>query len=120
MIYRHSEEMNEQHIENMRGGKGTVTVKHILNPEEMLGKGRLFAKNTVPVGASIGLHPHEGDIEAYYILKGSGVYYNNDEKFEVKAGDLTVVDDHNYHSIENTGDAPLVFIALILFTGDSK
>ncbi|HYE11664.1 MAG TPA: cupin domain-containing protein [Patescibacteria group bacterium] len=120
MIYRHSTEMLEQHMENMRGGKGTVTVKHILKHEEMLGKGRLFAENTVPVGASIGLHLHEGDIEAYYYLQGSGVYHNNDEKFEVRAGDLTVVDDHNYHSIENTGDAPLVFIALILFTGGKK
>lgn len=55
MIYRHSEEMVEQHIENMRGGKGIVTVKHLLNRNELLGKGRLFAENTVPVGASIGL-----------------------------------------------------------------
>jgi mannose-6-phosphate isomerase-like protein (cupin superfamily) len=109
--------MVHQHIENMRDGKGIVTVKHILNPDEMLGKGRLFAVNTIPAGASIGLHPHEGDIEAYYIVQGSGIYYNNDEKYEVKAGDLTVVDDHNCHGIENTGNEPLVSIALILFTG---
>lgn len=120
MIYRHSEEMKNEYIKNMRGGEGIVNVKHILNPEEMLGKGRLFAENTVPVGASIGLHPHEGDIEAYYYLKGKGIYYNNVEEFEVKAGDLTVVDDHNSHSIKNTGDEPLVFVALILFTGGIK
>lgn len=120
MIYRHSDEMRTQHIENMRDGKGTVTVKHMLEPGEMFGKGRLFAENTVPVGASIGLHPHRGDTEAYYFLKGRGTYSNNAETFAVQAGDLTVVDDGNSHSIENTGDVPLVFIALILFTEDKK
>jgi mannose-6-phosphate isomerase-like protein (cupin superfamily) len=112
--------MVSQNIEHMRGGLGTVTVKHLLNPDEMLGKGRLFAQNTVPPGASIGLHKHLGDMEAYYVISGSGVYGDNDRLFDIVAGDLVRVDDHNQHSIENTGDIPLVFIALILFTGESK
>ena len=120
MLFRHSNEMVTQDIENMRGGQGTVTVKHLLNPDEMLGKGRLFAQNTVPPGASIGLHQHQGDMEAYYVISGSGVYYDNGQAFNIGAGDLARVDDHNQHSIENTGDIPLVFIALILFTGESK
>jgi mannose-6-phosphate isomerase-like protein (cupin superfamily) len=120
MIIRHSEEMKTVHMENMRGGKGTVTVKHILNPDEMLGKGRLFAENIVPPGASIGLHPHHGDTEAYYFIEGKGVYYNNDERFEVEAGDLTVVDDNSQHSVENTGEGDMRFIALILFTEEKK
>ena len=120
MLFRHSTDMVSQQIEHMRDGQGTVTVKHLLNPDEMLGKGRLFAENTIPPGASIGLHRHEGDVEAYYILQGSGIYHNNDEVFDIKAGDMTVVDDHNLHGIENTGAIPLIFIALILFTGDKK
>jgi mannose-6-phosphate isomerase-like protein (cupin superfamily) len=120
MLFRHSEGMDTQQIENMRGGQGVVTVKHLLNPDEMLGKGRLFAQNTVPPGASIGLHRHQGDSEAYYVIEGSGVYRNNDQSFAIKAGDLARVDDLNAHSIENTGDVPLVFIALILFTGEQK
>jgi mannose-6-phosphate isomerase-like protein (cupin superfamily) len=109
-----------QQIEHMRGGQGTVSVKHLLNPDELLGKGRLFAENTIPPGASIGLHRHEGDVEAYYLIQGSGIYHNNDQVFDIKAGDMALVDDHHEHSIENTGDMPLVFIALILFTGDKK
>jgi mannose-6-phosphate isomerase-like protein (cupin superfamily) len=112
--------MITQQIEHMRGGKGTVTSKQLLNPDELLGKGRLFAETTLPPGASIGLHRHEGDVEAYYILQGSGVYYNNEQVFDIKAGDLSLVDDHNAHSIENTGSIPMVFIALILFTGDKQ
>ena len=120
MLFRHSNEMVTQQIENMRGGQGSVTVKHLLNPDEMLGKGRLFAQNTIPPGASIGLHRHQGDIEAYYVIEGSGVYHDNDQAFAIGAGDLAQVDDQNQHSIENTGDVPLVFIALILFTGTAK
>ncbi|HEY5586280.1 MAG TPA: cupin domain-containing protein [Ruminiclostridium sp.] len=115
MIYRHNEEMIEERLENMRGGKGAVTIKHLLKADEMLGKGRLFTENTISVGSSIGLHPHEGEVEAYYFTQGSGIYHNNDQKLEVKAGDLTLVDDHNSHGLENTGEVPLVFIALILF-----
>lgn len=117
MLFRHCGEMATQAIENMRGGKGTVTVQHLLNPDEMLGKGRLFARNTVPPGASIGLHRHQGDSEAYYVIAGTGVYHDNDRKFEIGPGDLARVDDNDQHSIENTGDVPLEFIALILFTG---
>ena len=120
MLFRPSDRMVTQNIENMRGGKGTVAIKHLLNPEELLGKGRLFAENTVPPGASIGLHRHEGDVEAYYVIAGNGVYYNDGERYAIKVGDLTLVDDQHQHSIENTGDTPLVFIALILFTGDRK
>ena len=90
MLFRHSPEMMTQHNEHMRGGLGTVTVKHMLKPDEMLGKGRLFAELTIPPGASVGLHRHEGDVEAYYILQGKGRYQNDDESFDVTAGDLTL------------------------------
>ena len=33
MLFRHSDEMVTQQIENMRGGQGTATVKHLLNPD---------------------------------------------------------------------------------------
>lgn len=116
MILRHSDEIRAQVNEKMRDGKGSVTVRYLLEPEEMFGKGRLFAENIVPVGASIGLHQHKGDSEAYYYLRGSGRYLNNSDEFAVEAGDVTVVAEGDSHSIENTGDVPLVFIALILFT----
>ena len=120
MLFRHSPEMMTQHNEHMRGGQGTVTVKHLLKPDEMLGKGRLFAELTVPPGASVGLHRHDGDVEAYYILQGKGRYQNDDESFDVTAGDLTLVDNLHCHGIENTGEEPLKLIGLILFTAPEK
>lgn len=120
MLLRHYEDMNKFQMENMRGGKGTAEVVHLLNPDEMKDKGRLFAENILPPGTSIGIHPHHGDTEAYFFLEGTGLYQNNEETFQVKAGDLTVVDDGDLHGIENTGEGPLRFIALILFTGEKK
>jgi len=120
MLLRHSPDMTVQHNEHMRGGKGTIAVKHLLKSDELFGRGRLFAEITIPPGASIGLHPHEQEIEAFYILEGRGRYQNNDEFFDVEAGDVTVVDDHDRHGIENTGDVPLRLIGLILFTADRK
>lgn len=120
MLFRHTSDMRTQQNEHMRGGKGTVTVKHMLNPDELCGKGRLFAEMTVPPGASVGLHRHEGEVEAYYYLQGSGLYHDNEQAFEIRAGDMTLVSDHNSHSVENTGDVPLVLIALILYTEDRK
>ena len=116
MLYRHSSEMFIQHNEAMRGGKGTVTVKHLLKPDELLGKGRLFAELTVPPGASVGLHRHEGDVEAYYIIEGRGRYLNNEDAYEVNAGDLTLVDDHHSHGIENIGADDLEYIAIVIHT----
>lgn len=121
MLYRKYSEMDHFEIDDMRGGTGRVKVTHLLKPQEMLGKGRLFADNVIPPGGSIGLHPHEGDVEAYYFLEGKGLYQNGDEtEFEVEPGDLTFVDDHQSHGIKNIGDVPLRFIALILFTGENK
>lgn len=116
MILRHTADMREQRNEKMRDGKGVVTVRHLLEPDEMLGKGRLYAHNVVPPGASIGVHRHVGDAEAYYFLAGRGRYTDNDAVYDVAAGDLTFVADGDRHGIENVGDAPLEFIALILYT----
>ncbi len=93
--------MGTQYRPEMRGGTGTVTVKDVLSPEEMLGHGRLYAENIVPPGASVGLHAHEGDIEWYYIVSGQGTHLCNDERYDVVAGDLTAVDDGQRHGIEN-------------------
>ena len=120
MRLRHPGERFMQHNQAMRGGTGTITVSHFLNPDELHGKGRLFAENTVPPGASIGLHRHEGETEVYVILQGRARYRNNDDCYDISAGDVVQVDDQDLHGIENTGELPLVFIALILFTGAAK
>jgi mannose-6-phosphate isomerase-like protein (cupin superfamily) len=100
--------------EKMRGGKGNVKLLHILNKEEMKGKVRLLAKIALNPGCSIGTHEHIDEEEAYYILKGKGMVNDNGTERNVSEGDVILTGDGASHSIENTGDEPLEFIAVIM------
>ena len=101
---------------NLKGGKDTVRIVNILEKEEMYGLGRLFAVSIIPPGGSIGQHTHEGDFETYFILKGRARVNDNGNLTELGPGDMTQCSDGHFHSIENTGDVDLVYIAVILFS----
>jgi len=102
---------------NMKGGDGTVTVKNLLRPDsdEYYGKGRLFGEITLPVGASIGKHQHDGEMECFYILSGKGLFTDNDKDIEVSKGDICYTGSGNSHSIRNIGEDELQLMALILY-----
>lgn len=103
--------------QNLRGGKGITVFEYLLDEKQLDGRCRMFAKLTVKPHSSIGYHVHQGDSETYYILSGRGVYNDNQEKtYEVKPGDVTYTGSGFGHSVENTGDEDLVFIALIIYS----
>ena len=106
--------MKIERVENMAGGRGHVTIKHILGERELNGKCRLYAEVTIEPGCSLGYHEHHGESETYYLLTGKGVYSDNGKEIEAKAGDVFFCDDGNGHGLKNTGDEELSFVALIL------
>ena len=56
-MIRKAEELSVAYNEHMRGGDGTVIVrKFIRGPEDLCGKGRLFANITLNPGCGIGFH----------------------------------------------------------------
>ena len=117
-MLRRAEDMRSEIGTNLRGGQGQVEMTHILesSQNEFNDKGRVFARITLPPGASIGYHQHVGDSEAYYILSGQGIVNDNGTEEAVKAGDMVLTRDGEYHGIVNTAAAEdLVFIGLILF-----
>jgi len=116
-MIKKASELKKEVVQGLKGGKGELELVHLLEVDknEFNGKGRLFAKNTLKPGASIGFHKHEGDAEAYYILSGTATVNDNGIMKEVKAGDLVYTPHGESHSMENTGDTDLEFIALILF-----
>ena len=81
---------------------------------EMYEKGRVFAHTTVDPGSKIGVHQHKGDAETYYIMSGSGKYYDNGTVVDVHPGDVFFCADGESHSIEAIGE-PIEMIALILY-----
>ena len=99
---------------NKAGGRGEIYITHLLKEGEMLGQCGMFAKVVVPPGSSLGTHYHHGNSETYHILQGRAQYNDNNKIYEVKAGDTTFCPDGAMHSIENTGDEDLIFIALII------
>ena len=97
-------------------GNGHLVIRHMLiSPDEMLQKGRVFAHSTLEPGASIGYHMHEGESEIYYIYSGRGEINDNGEIKPIKAGDTIITQNGQGHSIKNTSDEALHFIALILY-----
>nr|MCR4870471.1 cupin domain-containing protein [Atopobiaceae bacterium] len=47
---------------------------------------------------------------------GTGEYNDNGTIVEVGPGDTTICSDGELHCLKNTGDVPLEFIALILYS----
>ncbi|SCH41022.1 cupin domain-containing protein [Romboutsia sp. Marseille-P6047] len=100
---------------NLRNGKGNVKREHIIKGDEFKGKGKLFAKITIPKGNSIGMHDHTEDFEVYYILRGTGQVLDNGDLIQVNEGDVIYTADGNEHYIENIGNEDLELIALVLY-----
>ncbi len=105
--------MNTVIKKNANGGRGEISVKYILEGNELNDKCKMFAEVTIGPGCSLGYHEHHGESETYYIIKGQGEYDDNGTKRMVAAGDKTFTPDGCGHGMFNTGDEDLVFIALI-------
>jgi len=114
-MVKRSNDYEVQVIENMRGGDGSVKIEHLLTPDEMNNKGRLFAKITIEPGSSAGHHVHEGEMESYYIVSGEAEYDDNGKTVKLYPGDTTLTPPGEGHAVKNIGSTPLEIIALILF-----
>lgn len=115
-MIRKPEEFRIEYKEHMRDGDGTVQLTHfITGPEELNGKGRLFAKITLNPGCSIGYHVHEGDTELFYILKGIAEYNDAGEIRQVTAGDVTICPAGTGHGIANKTDEVVELVAVIVY-----
>lgn len=69
---------------------------------------------TLPPGASIGLHKHEVNEDAYIIVSGEGTFTDSAGKESaVRAGDITIARKGESHALRNTGKEPLIFLDVI-------
>lgn len=114
-MIRRSNEYTVEVIDGLKDGKGQVTVVNFFEKEDFLGKGRLYGKSIIKPGHSIGYHTHEGDQEAYFILKGKALYTYNGKETILEPGDLSICRDGDSHSIESIGEEDLEYIMLILY-----
>jgi mannose-6-phosphate isomerase-like protein (cupin superfamily) len=114
MIVRKNDYVEEIR-KNMRDGDGEVSILRLMPDEYKHEKCRLFAKITLKKGCSIGFHTHTGEAETYYIISGRGKAYD-DQGIEIilDPGDGMYTGFGAGHSIKNTEEEELIFIALIL------
>lgn len=114
-MIKKSNELQIEHIPNLKGGKETVRIINVLENKDNYGTGRLFGISIIPVGGSIGRHQHVGDFETYYILSGIALVNDNGNEHVLYPGDMTLCKDGDWHSIENIGDCDLEYLAVILY-----
>lgn len=107
-------EMRSEVITKMRGGQGEVNLLHLFEKNEIKGKSRLVARITLNPGCSIGRHEHHDEEEIFYFIKGRGRVTEGDQVSEVGPGDAVLTGGGGNHAVENIGDSPLVFLAIIL------
>ena len=102
-------------MESTGNAVGKVTFKNIINKDEFCNSGSLFSEITIAPKSMVKYHEHHNEFEVYYIIKGEGIYNDNNEtNTVVRAGDVTYCPSNYGHSFENTSDTEdLVFIALI-------
>lgn len=112
-VYRYDDLAVEERT--VGGGDTIVTFHHYVGKDKLRDMGRLFAQISVPVGGVVGFHQHTDESEFYVITSGQGRYRMDEETWEVGPGDVTEVAPGHSHGIENIGDEPLVFTALIVF-----
>jgi len=114
-MIRRSNEMREERLHGLKEGKGSIQLFHMLEKEELSGKGRLCAREIIELGNSVGYHRHEGDFELYCVLEGEGIVNDNGFETTVRKGDVVRTGNGEFHSIQNVADENLEVIAIILF-----
>lgn len=98
--------------EKMRGGPGSAALTAL--SAELPAKMRLFSQITLTPGSGIGYHVHEGETELFYFIQGSERVKDDETFVDVKAGDSMSTPSGHGHSVENTGEVDLVFVAAIV------
>ncbi|MCL2866374.1 MAG: cupin domain-containing protein [Clostridia bacterium] len=111
-MLRREKDMSVETRERMRGGKGTVFIRHLA--EHLPPMCRFYAEITLHPGCSIGEHEHLGETELFVFVSGAGMVTDNGTHMKVKAGDATSTPNGHTHSVANTGTDDLVFIAAII------
>ncbi|MDR1298432.1 MAG: cupin domain-containing protein [Deltaproteobacteria bacterium] len=102
--------------ENLAGGVGTLAGKFSFTRNDA--KEAFVIKEigwlTLPPGASVGLHKHEDNEDAFIIVSGKGLFTDSDgTKTEVGEGDVTIARPGDSHALENIGTGDLIFIAVL-------
>ena len=116
MDVRKFEDSSEQDVDALLGSlKMGIKNKWLIGKNGSLGTGRLsFAMkyNIIEPGKFYPMHPSE-HTEATFVVDGTGIIMNDEEEFEIKAGDLILTHCGEMHAIRNSGQTDLKTLSCI-------
>lgn len=95
-------------VPHFKGGDGQVHLRKFA--DDRMGS---IVQLTLPAGASIGLHKHEGNCEIIYVISGEGICSDDGAEYPIGAGTETYCPEGHTHGIRNTGTTPLVLFAVL-------
>ena len=114
-MIRKKSQFKHEVIHNMCGGAGDTLIDNAFSADEITSKVSACCTVTLEKGSSVGKHGHQTDDEIYYIISGKGSVDEGDGvRKPVEAGDAILTGNGGFHDIKNEGEAPLVFLAVII------
>jgi len=75
-------------------------------------KNLMLSKTKLRAGQSTNGHRHAGQEEVYMFTKGEGKMELDHKMFDVKEGDIVLIEDNVFHKVHNTGDYWLEFVCV--------
>ncbi|MET3037416.1 cupin domain-containing protein [Chryseobacterium sp. NRRL B-14859] len=106
--------------EGMYGGNGTVYMIQMFDHQELTNNRLAAYMVLLNRGDESGFHTHHerNEEELYVVVHGTGEYRERTgtqgpiRKKTLQKGDITAISSIGYHSIENTGDEPLLLFVI--------
>ena len=90
--------------------KDGSTIRELAHPNLGNAARQSLAEARLPPGGKTLPHRHHHSEEIYHFTQGQGLMRLAERVFSVEAGDTVSIDPGVPHSLENTGDAPLVLL----------
>ena len=108
MIVGAPDTVPEEQSTGYHGGEGGFTRRTLL--DGVPGSVFKYVRDiTVPVGSTIGEHPHRGDDEVYFVISGTGIMLVDGEERPVGPGTAVLTLSGSAHGIRNEGTEDLRF-----------
>jgi len=113
-MIRRAAETRTEIREDMKGGRGKVSIRHCLEKEDLTANVRLCCILTLPPGTSIGSHQHDREEEIFIVNHGSGILDDGETETRVSEGDAMLTGNSESHALRNDGAEDLEITALII------
>tara|TARA_B100000674_G_C37775824_1_gene884782 strand:- start:175 stop:507 length:333 start_codon:yes stop_codon:yes gene_type:complete len=94
------------------GGEVLKDNAQYLLKDNAFGNNLVLSSTFLRANRSTNGHTHSGQEEVYFFMKGKGEMQINEERFDVKKGDVVCIEDGDYHRVFNTSHLGLYFVCV--------